>query len=457
MSILGLYVLFDVFYYFLSRSPRVGDLSNANVLSDFSPLMSMGLVIIIVLVSIPFLYILYRFKKSYTTFTIKIITLIGLFYFLNTSQFSDYLFKKFKFYNWSQSKTINKNGRFTSFIYYGIMSKQAKEKLAQYKNKNIDINSILFKELKLTNKPNIYIVVLESFIDPRLIKDAIFDKSPLFEGLKKYLPNGNFSYVISPVYGGGTSQAEFEILTGVKALAKVNSIEFNTLEGKQISGFTDILKKNGYSTYANIATYSGYYNSKEAYHSIGFDETIFLEESDDFQKNEDEEKIFDGDVYDYNIKKLKSNSYKKPYLHYTLGMYGHFPYERNIKKRVDVISTSYPDKRVERIANQFYYRTKALTKYIDNILEFDPNSIIYVTSDHIPPLLTNGVKYTKPQTENIAFLVVDGKAVDVNRRHYNDIPRLIWKLLRDDKTKLNEIDTVTYENIYFKALSESLE
>ncbi len=138
-------------------------------------------------------------------------------------------------------------------------------------------------------------------------------------------------------------------------------------------------------------------------------------------------------------------------------MYGHFPYDRNLEKRADVISVSHKDKRVERIANQFYYRTKALALYIDTILKYDPASIIFVTSDHLPPLLTSEVKYTKSQMKNIAFLVVNKKAVDVSGQNYYQIPRVIWRVLDGNDFELNVIDTKIEEDIYFKVLSESLE
>ena len=463
IPILGLYVSYDIFFHFLARSPRLSDFSNASTLSDFSPLMSAGAVMIALLITLPLLYLLYHFKQNSTTKTfyswimIKVLALFGLFYYLGTSHFSEYLFKKFDYYNWSQAKTITKNGRFSSFLYYGLKSKQAKEKLTLYKHKKLDINSLLFGDATPQKRRNIYIVVLESFIDPRLLQDTTFSPSPLSENMQKYLIKGEFSYIISSVYGGGTAQSEFEILTGIPALAKVNSIEFNALEGKQISGFVNLLKQNGYHTHATIATNSGYFNSKDAYKSIGFDETIFLEERDDFQQKAGDKHNFDGDVYDYNIKKLKEQKLKTPYLHYTLGMYGHIPYDRNLALRPDIITTTHKDKRVQRVANQFYYRTKALAHYIDAILSFDADAIIFISSDHLPALLNNGITYTKPQAENIALLLVDGKAVNIQGKHYFDIPRVIWKILQNDDIAFQEIDAKSREEIYFKALSESLQ
>jgi len=460
IPILGLYILYDIFYHFLERSPRLSDFDNATALSDFSPLLSSGLIIMILLIIAPIVYMIgvykneTRNKKFYLILTIKFFALFGLLYYLSTSAFSHYLFKNFDDYNWSPASTIKKNGRFTSFIYYDTISRQSKEKLIVFKNKDLDINKQLFANLEIKNKKNIYIIILESFIDPRLIKDSTFNRSPLSQNMKKYLGGGEFSYIKSSIYGGGTAQSEFEILTGIPALSKVSSIEFNILQGNQISGFINVLNKNGYMTSACIATNSNYFNSKNAYKSIGFNKAVFLEESDDFTTRNGDKKIFDGDFFNYCFQN-QIRQPKIPYLHYTLGMYGHFPYDRNLELRPDIISTTHKDERIHRVANQFYYRTKALANYIDNILSVDPSSIIFITSDHLPPLLNNGIKYIKEKKENISLLLIDGKRIDINGLYYYDIPRLILKLLNNNKN-LKKIDAETYEQIYFKALSESL-
>ena len=246
--VLELYILHDIFYSFLSRSPRVSDFENIFALSDFSPLMSFGFFVVILLIIMPIVYGIYSLKKQsstkkfYSLISFKIILLLALFYSLESKYFQNYLDKYFKYYNWSQAKTIKKNGRFTSMIYYAIQSKKAKKELYRYQNIDLNVEKLLFKDHTIKSKKNIYIVTLESFLDPRLIKDINFNRSPLAKEIKKYLKNQEFSHIISTAYGGGTAQAEFEILTGVRALAKINSIEFNTLQGNQIPSFTNLLK-----------------------------------------------------------------------------------------------------------------------------------------------------------------------------------------------------------------------
>jgi hypothetical protein len=136
-------------------------------------------------------------------------------------------------------------------------------------------------------------------------------------------------------------------------------------------------------------------------------------------------------------------------------MYGHFPYDRDQNKRPDVITSAHSDKRIQKIANQFHYRTKAMASYIKALLEIDPHSIIYITSDHLPPLLDKNVRYTLDKKTNISFLLKDGKNSDVPKKHHYEIPWLIWDMLKGTKTE-RIIENKNMENLYFKALSESI-
>jgi len=462
IPILSLYIAYDIFYYFLKRSARLSDFSNIILLNDFSFLLLLGFIFFVCATLIPiFLILLSHKNKLYKNKILnisKVLLIITVFILLASP--NNYLIKHFNYMNWSEGRTIAYNGRFSSFIYYDSTSHMAKKKLLKYKDIKIDIDKSLFPASKITEKRNIYLIVLESFIDPRLLKDISYNRSPLSSKLKKYLGKEGFSHPESPVYGGGTAQAEFELLTGIPALAKIKSIEFNTLEGEKMSSFVNSLQKEGYQSYASIATNSEYFNSILAYKSIGLKHLQFLEETDAYVPRKGDVHIFDGDLFDYNLKRIKSFSKNKPYIFYTLGMYGHIPYERNTALRPSVIHPSIDDYQIEHIVNQFYYRTKALGEYIDKILAQDPHCIIYVSSDHLPAILSDKIKYIKYQTVNISLLLIDGKNVPLPRAlRYYKIPRYLWHYLHNNDNNLSFKDTHTAEEekkIYFKALSESL-
>jgi phosphoglycerol transferase MdoB-like AlkP superfamily enzyme len=297
---------------------------------------------------------------------------------------------------------------------------------------------------------------MESFVDPRLFKDISYNRSPLAKELEKYLGDHGFSYIKSPIYGGGTAQAEFEILTGIRALGKIDSVDFNTLKGEKMSGFISSISQAGYQTYASIATSSEYFNSISAYGSIGLKHLEFLEETPNYKPKEGDAHIFDGDLFDYNIQRIKTFPIDKPYVFYTLGMYGHIPYQRN-KIRPSIIFPSSKDHRIKRIANQFYFRTKALAKYIDQILALDPSAIIYVSSDHLPSILNSGIRYKKDKKYNIALLLIDGKNVPIDGLKYYQVPRYLWQILHSNHQKFKNIYTKKEEkSFYFKVLSESI-
>lgn len=457
------YGLFDGFYYFLRRSPRVSDFKNIFLVADFSPLFTIVLIIIFLSMLFPLVVLIKSFYKQntkpifYTTILGKLLALVFVYFYLNQAKLNDYILKNFIYMDWSQSRTIKKNGRVASFIYYNKVSQISYKKIEAYRDNKLNINKLIFGTSLIKKKKNIYIIVLESLVDPRLLKDITYNRSPLSKDLEPYLQGKGFSKVISPIYGGGTAQAEFEVLTAIEALAKVDTVDFNTLMGSKISGFTNMLVNENYKTYATIATSSNYFNSKSAYKSIGFDHLIFLEETKDYHHREGDKLIFDGDLFDYNIKKIKKLSkLKDNYIFYSLGMYGHMPYLRNKQQRKDMIFNCYSnDNRIDRISTQFYYRTKALAKYIKEILAIDPHSIIYITSDHLPPILNGGIEYTASKFTNIALLLVDGKNIKIDGLKYYQVPRYIWSILSDKKEHLKDINQSLEEKVYFKSLSES--
>ena len=144
-----------------------------------------------------------------------------------------------------------------------------------------------------------------------------------------------------------------------------------------------------------------------------------------------------------------------PIFNYVLGMYGHFPYDRDLDKRPDVIHTSHADARIGRVLNQFYYRTQALAQYIEQLMALDPTGIIYIASDHLPPLLSKNIQYTASNKANIALLLHAGEFVDVSGKYQYQIPWLLWDLL-SNRDQNRAIEPITLEKLYYKTISQSI-
>jgi phosphoglycerol transferase MdoB-like AlkP superfamily enzyme len=127
---------------------------------------------------------------------------------------------------------------------------------------------------------------------------------------------------------------------------------------------------------------------------------------------------------------------------YLLGIYGHHPFYRNTKKRPDVIFEDSNNEQIHRISNQYYYRTKAIYEYVTELRKIDPNSIIIIVSDHLPPLDKGKGEYErlgylkdindKRKLYFNTMLVFDGdKVIKYNLVHHFNVPVIIMNLLTD--------------------------
>lgn len=126
-------------------------------------------------------------------------------------------------------------------------------------------------------KPNIIIVLSESFWDATQIKDVTFSRDPLpfyHELIRKY----SSGTLLSPQYGGGTANVEFEVLTGnsMRFLPQ-GSIPYNQYINKDVDSISSILARQGYATTAINPFHSWFYNSKNVYENFGFSKFIPME------------------------------------------------------------------------------------------------------------------------------------------------------------------------------------
>ncbi len=443
------YLGFDTFYNNLGRAPRPSDLNTLWEVFLFSPFLGIGILFTLLTLFFSILLLIHQASKHYSkkaftkTLACKALAVVILTFLLSTDFYQNFFMAWFNYIPESQRATIRHNGRLSSFFYYFWREKENRKKLLSYASSTVDVGNSLYPG-KPVRKANIHLIVLESFLDPRMIEGIRFNRSPLAEELRTLLADGQFSLVHSPVYGGNTAQPEFELLSGIKAYAKVESVEFNVMNGSEVHGFVNRLKENGYKTLGTIATGFGYFNSKQAYKSLGLSDVVYLGKT--AVKRSGDRRIFDGDLLNFNLNRVKGliENDAEPIFNYVLGMYGHMPYDRNKAVRPDIINPNLDDEKIHRIANQFYYRTKALGSYLAKLRAIDPASIIYVTSDHLPPVFNRHIRYSQDNYTNIALLFDAGSLVDVSGKHYYEIPWLLWdKLVKGTDQRLVKIETTS--------------
>lgn len=459
LVVLLLYVFHDVFGLVMKRAPRISDFENFMTLFAVSWLWGAALLLAVALWLGLLMYSVLDFAKTspaqrrkqlfWKLFFIFIASLLA--YFGAVKQWFVHFYDH-SLFRTAMLEATRKHGRASTFIYDAYVTREIRRNLtARAKETPAALNQAIFGKVNIEKPRNIYIIVLESFVDPRLIENLTFSRDPLAEGLKKYLPGGQFSYCKSPVYGGGTAQAEFEVLTSIPALSKFGTIEFNMLGGQVSGSLISFLKQHGYQTHAAIATVNTLFNSASAYRSLGFDDVRYVEEMEKWRTAGDQF-LFDGDVFRYGIQRLSQLNKDRPYIFYMLGVYGHLPFPRNKNVRPDVVQINRKSEFLNTMSQYFYYRTEALAHYMEHILRMDPDALIFVSSDHLPilELGQEDIRYKKDLYENICLFLDAGKPVAFPLKAHHQIPAMLLASLGE---KVSPSDTP--EALYERVLANS--
>ena len=301
---------------------------------------------------------------------------------------------------YSDAKSVEHNGRLTMMLYREAQRLKALEDLAPYRDRdNYErrINEQLQALQPSLDKRNVHLIVLESFLDPRLFSKLSFSSSPVHSDFEA-LFGEQLGLSLAPVFGGATAQAEFEILCGVPALERLSSVEFNVFNGSAALCLPGQLANLGYHSSASNTYKRNFFNAIAGYQGAGFNVSHFpkkftpLGESYlEFGDPGVEEYLFDQELFEQNLAYVENHLREhpeKPLLNYLMTIYGHTPHILDPDSRPERIElrSEYPDDHLSRATNQFYYRTEAIAKYVKSLISLDPESLIILISDHVPPL-----------------------------------------------------------------------
>lgn len=293
---------------------------------------------------------------------------------------------------WSDRWTVILMGRATSVMLFAAAKAKAMEELTLLPNLDIPGRNPALLSESLGEKRNIHFIVLESFLDPEQFKGLKFltpPAPPEFKDLRKKM-----RVATSTVFGGGTAQAEFELLCGVPGLELYAPAEFNMLDGSRTPCLPTLLAGAGYRTIATQSYKPDFFNSEKAYKSLGFEEihfpTAFAGQRPTYLQHQDRDNyIFDGDLFRQNLEYVAKTMVEgRPIFNYVLGTYGHLPHHTDLKRfphRVEIVGVD-RNSQTDLAINQFYYRAEALVHYVRELRKLDPQGLIVVTSDHLPAL-----------------------------------------------------------------------
>ena len=260
--------------------------------------------------------------------------------------------------------------------------------------------------------PNIIVIMNESYSDLRVDGDFETNEEfmPYVDSLKGSTIQGN-AYV--SVFGSGTSNTEYEFLTGNSmAFLPAGSNAYQAYIKNQQPGLTDILKSQGYSADAFHPYYSSSWNRVNVYNLMGFNSFTTIEDlidSDiiDSYKNTGNDYLFIRRVQNrypesemllrrfvsdsYNYQKLEemyeNRDTTKPFYVFNVTMQNHSSYNRHYANFDQEIELTYPAGDYDKTEQYLSLIKKSdeafeeLTDYFSNV---DEPTIILMFGDHQP-------------------------------------------------------------------------
>jgi phosphoglycerol transferase MdoB-like AlkP superfamily enzyme len=238
-----------------------------------------------------------------------------------------------------------------------------------------------------TSPRNVYVILAESFWDASFIDFQ--GTQPLAAGFQSLWKDNGGHHFLSPTYGGGTANVEFEVLCGMPARSAGKGIIFQTALSNRLTCLPKILSDHGYRSFAFHAFAPQFYNRNTAFPAIGFERFFSLP---DFQDHPGAgEFVPDRPFIIRSVMKAREEANGKPFLAYMMTFAAHWPYawippyesenETKFNMTQDLGEAGHE---IERYFNINRISSRVIADQVEAIQKADPTALIVVAGDHLP-------------------------------------------------------------------------
>lgn len=339
--------------------------------------------------------------------------------------------------------------------------------------------------------PNVIAIMNETFSDPGTLGDlqTNMDYLPFYHSLSENTIKGTLSV---PVFGAGTSNSEYEFLTGnsISTLPSGSSVYESYIDSAQPS-LVSTLESQGYSSRAFHPYFADGWNRPSVYNDMGFDDFISMEDIIDptvvaqYQEDNDEdafiEKVealypeednmllrrFVSDSYDYEKleEMYEQCDPSQPFFAFNVTMQNHGGYDRmylnfNQEIRITNMLGYYP--KAERYLSLLKKSDEALQELITYFSNVSEPTVIVMFGDHQAsvenafyeelygkPLdqLTEEEQQTRYQTPFMIWANYDIPEATLDNISSNYLSTLLLQVAGLEMTPYNEYLAALYQQI----------
>ncbi len=266
-------------------------------------------------------------------------------------------------------------------------------------------------------RPDIVMVMSESFWDPALLPGVALSPDPLAATRK--VRSGS---VHSPEFGGMTANAEFEALTGFSnAFLPYGSIPYQQYVRGEVPSLASFLREEGYETLAMHPFAGWFWNRAHVYEAFGFE--TFLSEENLPGLTKRGPLASDEALTEEIITRV--DAAEEPAFLFAVSLQGHGPYEPNRYKDagIDVEAgvSEWARGSIGTYAEGIADADRGLARLIEWAGKRERPTVVVFFGDHLPPL---GPVYV--ETGFMPTLVAPRKGDPGFMAKVRETPLVIW-------------------------------
>lgn len=279
--------------------------------------------------------------------------------------------------------------------------------------------------------PHIIMIMGEAFSDlsenPHLDFTGYRDPLQNFKAISNS-ENAYSGHIVVPNFGGGTSNTEYDVLTGCSTRYLDNPLpSYNFIHGN-FDGMPRQLQKVGYETLSIHPGYAWFYNRQNVYPDLGFQNCYFLEDSFDLETQGYGGYINEGATMDKIIDTLDTHIKEKdsPLFSFTVTIQNHGPYEKHYGTLAPNFSTDVPlDENQTDLLTQYFAGIIDADEQIGRLQAYAENSdepiVLVYFGDHLPGF-SNGMEFF-----DLLDYPIDANGTPEEQLAVYETPYFIWQ------------------------------
>lgn len=240
------------------------------------------------------------------------------------------------------------------------------------------------------SRPDIIVIMDESFADFSVFGNSLFLSEVVTPFVSSMQENTIQGYLCASIFGGGTPNSEYELLTGnTMAFLPFGSSPYQQFISEAPYSLAVVLKEQGYDCIAMHPYYANGWMRNIVYPMMGFGEAYFLE--DFSQKNLVREYVSDQEMFEEIIKIHQQQDENTPLFLFGVTMQNHggYTYEGpNYEKTITLegYSENYPQ--AEQYLSLIHETDKAVKNLIEYYESIERDVVIVFYGDHMPNVET---------------------------------------------------------------------